>query len=90
MFILGMFSLSVLFIPLFFIYKTIIEKTTIGKLANIIAIPSLSTLALGILFQVQNYPGKGILLILGILATLPTVVLFLISALKSKKEVDIS
>ena len=88
MMIVGLTFFASFFIPLYFISRFAEEKNTIARVANILAILTLSPMAMGILFKIQHYPGASIMLLLGSLGfcfvCLP---LFLIASFKSKKTI---
>lgn len=89
MMILGLTLFAAFFIPLYFVGRVIEEKLTIAKIAHIVAIFTLSTLTIGLLFKIQHYPGASLMLILGSLGfTFISSPLYVIAGFKSKTSLN--
>lgn len=67
MFVLGYTFLCLLFLPLFFIDKSKIEISGVGKIAQVFGFLGSASVLSGILFKVMHWPGANMIAISGLM-----------------------
>lgn len=81
--VVGLFFLSCVWIPLFFIERMFAEKKLLNIVVNIFALLSVCQMFIGVLFKIQHWPGASLMLITGSLLFLfPTLLLYVIQQFK--------
>lgn len=83
MLLMGLFLLSIIFLPVFFIQRMIEKKTALNIIVNILALFTTSTIFLGVMFKVMHWFGGGLMLVFGTtLFVFPTMILYVIQQFK--------
>ncbi len=83
LFVLGISSFCMFFLPLFFIQRMLSQKTALNTITNVFGLLTTWMMFTGIMFKIMHWPGAGPMLVFGtLLFVIPTLILYVVQQFK--------